>query len=45
MCAHPAHISPVCSTLPVQAKFVFFKRKWYLPLHLRLNITIKQMNS
>jgi hypothetical protein len=34
VCARPAHVSSVCSTLPVKAKLVFFKRKLYLPLHL-----------
>ena len=41
-------VCSVCSTLPVKAILVFFKSKLYLlylPLHLRLKILIKQMNS
>ena len=45
VCAHPVFVSSVCSTLPVKAILLFFKRKLYLPLHLRLKIPIKQMNS
>ena len=45
VCARPACVSSVCSSSPVKAKLVFFKRKSYLPLHLRLKIPIKQMNS
>ena len=41
----PVCACPVCSTSPVKAILVFFKRKSYLPLHLRLKIPIEQMNS
>ena len=34
VCAHPTHVSSVCSSLPVKAKLVFVKRNLYLPLHL-----------
>ena len=40
LCAHS-----VCSTLPVKAILVFFKRMLCLPLHLRLKIPVEQMNS
>jgi hypothetical protein len=45
VCACPARVSSVCSTLPVKAKLVFLRKKLYLPFHLRLKIPIKQMNS
>ena len=44
VCARPAHIFSVCSSLPIKAKLEFFKRNLYLPLHLTQD-TYKQMNT